>query len=72
ARYPAIGDFGVAKLVEHLDAGRAREAARFLLERHYDPRYQHGNQRLRSVQTFEFQTVAETTAEISAWLEEYF
>ncbi len=69
ARYPAIGEVGVARLIADLDCGRVREVARFLLERHYDPRYRFGNKRLPAVKTFVFRSVEETAEEILKWLE---
>lgn len=69
APYPAIGEDGVAWLETCLENGRVSEAVRFLLEKHYDPRYAHGNRGLTVVKQFHLSTIERTADEIVSWIE---
>ncbi|MFQ5655048.1 MAG: hypothetical protein ACE5GW_09995, partial [Planctomycetota bacterium] len=70
APYPRIGEEGVLELEGLLEAGRAGEAARLLLERHYDPRYRHGNRALRLIRRLELGSFADTAARVVSAMDE--
>ncbi|MEM7165261.1 MAG: tRNA 2-selenouridine(34) synthase MnmH [Planctomycetota bacterium] len=69
ARYPAFGQAGVAAMQQSLAAGEIGRVVRELLDRHYDPRYQHGNRDFDFTASFDLADAATTAREILAWIE---
>lgn len=70
ASYPAFGADGVAKMQQQLNDGEIAPVVRRLLETHYDPRYQHGNQHFDFARVFALTDPKTTAAEILQWVEE--
>lgn len=69
ASFPAIGCEGVERLIRDLDQGRVSSVVRFLLTKHYDPRYEHGNRGLDRVHQLRLGAYDETAREVIAWIE---
>jgi tRNA 2-selenouridine synthase len=62
--YEALGDQGVDEIQSLLKAGEPQKAAVMLLEKHYDPRYVHGNKGRHYHFRVEQPTTAEAALEI--------
>ena len=58
-------------LVELLHSGREEELVRVLLERYYDPLYQHSEHRYAYSASFDASDPAAAAEAVAAWIDEY-
>ncbi|HIN79962.1 MAG TPA: tRNA 2-selenouridine(34) synthase MnmH [Planctomycetes bacterium] len=69
AGFDGIGEEGVKTLDALLATGDVEEAARILLEKHYDPRYRHGNQERVFADTIPMEDSVDTARGLVALLD---
>ncbi|MCI0652196.1 MAG: hypothetical protein L0Z55_09970 [Planctomycetes bacterium] len=70
AAFPWIGTDGVRELTRLIETDRSEEAAAFLLERHYDPRYRHGHRDIPVAHVVQVRDIDAATDAVIAWIEE--